>query len=453
MRRYKYRAARLFHIVLWSIIFILSFYILIKCIRIFYLDSLSQSTQTLEANVVSAACNNMIQSNLPILDYIENQKEKDSKNLILSTMAGVFPINRYIVEAKEEAQDNLIEDENKSLLYANNNNLLLNKIKEDQNTYNTVDESSSTDDKGSLTTVNNDLLGIMPIDIISGEVYLEHENPSDTSENTDNNEAVETLGSINGENFTLNQLLNRQFLYNNFYIIDSATVAKDELFDAEVMLGKDMTIELNEDKPQILIYHTHSQEAFIDSREGKEEDTIVGVGTYLAELLSEKYDFNVIHDTSQYDMMEGYLERNLAYNYSGAGIKKILEDNPTIEIVIDLHRDGGAKRVTSVDGKDTAQVMLFNGLSRNSRGEENTTLKNPYLQDNLAFSLQVQLKSREMYPGFMYKNYLKAYRYNMNLCKKSLLIETGTAENTLEEAMNAMELLSDILYEVVSGDS
>ena len=83
-------------------------------------------------------------------------------------------------------------------------------------------------------------------------------------------------------------------------------------------------------KPQILIYHTHSQEAFSDSGEG---ENIVEVGTYLAWLLKEK-GFSVYHDRSVYDVREGKLDRNRAYTYALEGITKILEENPDRKSVV-----------------------------------------------------------------------------------------------------------------------
>ena len=184
------------------------------------------------------------------------------------------------------------------------------------------------------------------------------------------------------------------------------------MFDSEVLLGKDMTIQTENDKPQILIYHTHSQEAFLDSRKGVTEDTVVGIGDLLTEILEEKYGYNVIHDRGVYDLVDGKLDRNEAYKYARKAVLKILEENPSIEVIIDLHRDGNDKRSTIINGQETAQIMLLNGLSRNQNGP-NTSIDNPNLQDNLAFSLQLQLKSLELYPGLFYKNYLQAYRYNL----------------------------------------
>lgn len=119
-------------------------------------------------------------------------------------------------------------------------------------------------------------------------------------------------------------------------------------------------------EPQILIYHSHSQETFSDSREGEEEDTIVGVGNYLTSLLSEKYGYQVIHIKEAFDMMSGELDRNKAYNYACDYVEKVLEENPSVEVVIDLHRDGideDRRLVTEINGKDTAQILFYNGLS------------------------------------------------------------------------------------------
>jgi stage II sporulation protein P len=263
-------------------------------------------------------------------------------------------------------------------------------------------------------------------------------------------ESREVMRSYNGTPFTLNDLNDVSFLIRNFYIVDPATKVTDELFDAELLLEKDMTIKTENDKPQILIYHTHSQEAFLDSRKGVMEDTVVGIGDLLTKILEEKYDYNVIHDKNIYDLVDGKLDRNKAYNYAREGVGKILEENPSIEVVIDLHRDGADKRSTIINGQETAQIMLLNGLSRNQNGPI-TSLDNPYLQDNLAFSLQLQLQSLKMYPGLFYKNYLEAYRYNQDIRPKCLLIELGTHKNTLRSAKKAMEPFAEILDAVLKG--
>lgn len=250
--------------------------------------------------------------------------------------------------------------------------------------------------------------------------------------------------------YTMEQLRDVRFLVRNFYIVDATTRITDELFDAEKLLGKDMKLQQENTSPQILIYHTHTTEKYIDSRPGEVSDTVVGVGDYLTEILTEDYGYNVIHDKTNYQFVDG-VKAHDAYLNSLKGISAILEANPTIEVLIDLHRDSPAARNVTLDGKETAQVMLFNGLCRDQNGPL-THLDNPYLQDNLAFSLQLQLESNTMYPGFFYRNYLKAYRYNLHLRPKSLLVELGTDDNTLESVMNAIKPFAKVLDTVLKGD-
>ena len=109
----------------------------------------------------------------------------------------------------------------------------------------------------------------------------------------------------------------------------------------------------------------------------------------------------------------------------------------------------GTHLVTEVNGKPTAKIMYFNGLSRSRTNGDIDYLYNPYIQDNLAFSLQMQLASERMYPGFARHIYLRAYRYNLHLLPKSLLIEAGAQTNTVEEMKNAMEVVADTLCEVI----
>lgn len=133
------------------------------------------------------------------------------------------------------------------------------------------------------------------------------------------------------------------------------------------------------------------------------------------------------------------------------GLNKILKENPSIEVVIDLHRDSGDSKTTIIDGVETAQIMLFNGLCRDPDGPL-PKLENPYLQDNLAFSLQLQLKSMEVNNGLFIKNYLNAYRYNMHVRPKCLLVELGTVGNTLQSAKNAIVPFAEILNRVLMGE-
>lgn len=251
----------------------------------------------------------------------------------------------------------------------------------------------------------------------------------------------------------LAQLEDFDYLLTHYFTVDEGTMADAQLLDAEVLLQKDLRLERDPSAPQILIYHTHSQEAFADSREGETGDTIVGMGDTLAEELRDTYGYNVIHDTGVYDLVDGVSDRSAAYDYAREAVEQILEEHPTIEVIIDLHRDGveGEKFVTEIDGAPTSMIMFFNGISRDSADQPLPWLENPYIQENLAFSLQLQLAAETLYPGFTRNIYLKAERFNLHLRPRSLLIEAGTQLNTVEEERNAMRPLAALLDHVLSG--
>lgn len=266
--------------------------------------------------------------------------------------------------------------------------------------------------------------------------------------------ALQTLAGVLdrpvvGSTYVLEQLMDYDFLMSRFYSVHTSTTAGRELMDAKELLGTDLSMEKDSSVPQILIYHTHSQEAYADSGPGQ---TVVGVGEALARLLEAK-GYGVYHDTSVYDLKDGKLDRSRAYNYALEGIGKILEENPSIQVILDIHRDGVAESLhlaANIDGKDTARIMFFNGLSQTPEGPIEY-LKNPYREQNLAFSLQLQLGAEAYFPGFTRKIYLKGLRYNEHLRPRSSLIEVGAQTNTYEEAVNAMGPLAELLDMVLQG--
>ncbi len=250
----------------------------------------------------------------------------------------------------------------------------------------------------------------------------------------------------------LKESLDINYLLQNFYIVDSTTSVDNSVFQVKELLKKNMTLK-KRNEPQILIYHTHgATEGFTNKRTGKMV-SVIEVGERLAEILEEEYGYIVVHDETPYDMVNGSVDRNQAYNQSLEGVEKILEEYPSIQVIIDLHRDGiGSedKRTTVIDGKPTAKFMFFNGLSRNKEGVIDY-LYNPNLEGNLAFSLQLKLKAMELYPTITRPNYLKGYRYNLHLREKALLIELGNQNNSSDEAMNALEPMAEILDAVLQG--
>lgn len=295
------------------------------------------------------------------------------------------------------------------------------------------------------------------------------DNKEDNNQNQENDVSVESDKATGGEtesekstniiaadtvtgNVYDRQDLNDYNFCQQFYTVTSITSLTKEIFRPSEFLDKDMKITHDSSSPQILIFHTHSQEKFADSTDD-DSTSILGVGDYLTELLTGK-GYNVIHDRSVYDYVDGKLDRSKAYTYAEQGIESILESNPSIEVVIDLHRDGVADTthlVTEVDGRQMAKIMFFNGISySNVKGNINY-LYNPYRDDNLAMSLQMHLIGEAYYPGFLRRNYINAYRYCLHERAKSMLIEAGAQTNTFEEVKNAMEPLADMLDKLLTG--
>jgi len=433
------------------IILILSVFFILHIFFLSFTDEFNRAKAEIKTSVISRIYTGIVESGFSVVGY-RSVKAGEAYPFPVNIASNFYYIHKYVTSGTRLHQIDIrenISDKAKDRKYGRfdfSNNLkgilpreyiLSNGAIFNEKDYRDYIEASAMN----LNTQ------VLPVRIMEGAI----DNPDFNMKNAGDGGTVETMRTYNGTPFTLEQLNDVGFLLSHFYIIDSATRVTEELFDAKVLLGKDMTIKTPNDKPQILIYHTHSQEAFADSREGVMDDTVVGIGALLAEILEEKYGYNVIHDRSVYDLVDGKLDRNKAYNLARNSILKILEENPSIEVLIDLHRDGADKRSTYINGKETAQIMLLNGLSRNQYGPI-ARLDNPNLQDNLAFSLQLHLKSLELYPGLFFKNYLQDYRYNLDLRPKSILVELGTHKNTLKSAKNAMEPFAEILDAVLKGE-
>ena len=151
-------------------------------------------------------------------------------------------------------------------------------------------------------------------------------------------------------------------------------------------------------------------------------------------------------------MKSGELDRSKAYDYAREYLEPVLAENENIQVVIDLHRDGvpeDRKLVTEINGKPTAQILFYNGLSYTNQSGSLEYLPNPYIQDNLAFSFQLEYEAAEYYPDFYRGIYLAGYRYNLHMRPRSILLEAGAQTNTVQEVKNAMEPFADILNRVL----
>ena len=341
---------------------------------------------------------------MPGVTYTEKkQGEIRVTEAVVHMASALIPLGNYVTE--REAAELLTEDE---ATYA----ILAKKQAEEENS---VDE-------------NGQLIG------------------KDKSEET-------RQASVPTMDLSMERLNDFEYLVSNFYTVDSVTYINPSELNASELLGKDLRIDLSTGGSKILIYHTHSQETFADS-DNDPSTSIVGIGRYLTEILNNKYKIPTMHHEGVYDLINGKLDRSEVYEFAKPEVEQILAENPSIEVVIDLHRDGVADTthlVTEINGKPTAQIMFFNGLSRTRVNGDLVGMANPYLQDNLAFSLQMKIAAETKYPGFARRNYLRGYKYNMDLMPRMLLIEAGAQTNTVEEMRNAMEVLADLLNSVLTG--
>ena len=225
--------------------------------------------------------------------------------------------------------------------------------------------------------------------------------------------------------------------------------------DVAALAAAPVEITLPEEGPQILILHTHGTEAYTPT--GEEDayqptdpyrtlDTgynMVRVGEEIARVLEEA-GFSVLHDTTLYD----YPSYNEAYDRSLAGAQALLEQYPSIRIVLDVHRDAlegedGTvyKTMAQTGGEAAAQVMLVMGTDDNGLPHERW-------RDNLTLAVHLQMQLNQDCPTLARPISLRTGRYNQQLTTGSLLVEVGSHGNTLEEALAAARLFAQSATEV-----
>ena len=225
--------------------------------------------------------------------------------------------------------------------------------------------------------------------------------------------------------------------------------------DLETLLAKPLSWDLSGPEPKVLILHTHATESYTRQGENYEESSafrtldedynMISVGARVAELLQEA-GIGVIHDRELHD----YPSYNGSYSHARKAIQGILEENPTICLVLDLHRDASGdlndqfRPVAEVDGEDTAQIMLVMGT--NASG-----LDHPDWEENLSLGLKLQAQLERLSPGITRPMSLRAQRFNQDLTKGSLLIEMGAAGNTHAEALRAAEQLARAIIALSRG--
>ncbi|KNY28099.1 stage II sporulation protein P [Pseudobacteroides cellulosolvens] len=209
--------------------------------------------------------------------------------------------------------------------------------------------------------------------------------------------------------------------------------------------------------PKVLIYHTHTTESYIDkisnlnktnlpSWSKDPQKGVVRVGEQLASILRKSYGIDVIHNGTIHD----YPDYNSSYANSLKTASSILKSYPSINVIIDLHRDGLAaqgkklRAVKEVNGKKAAQVMFVMGT--NKRG-----LYHPNWKENLKFALKLQDTLNKICPGLAKPINLSINRYNQHVSNKAIIIEVGGDGNLMEECLESTKYLAQAINEVVKN--
>ena len=219
-------------------------------------------------------------------------------------------------------------------------------------------------------------------------------------------------------------------------IVSAATLPNFPQFDSQ---------SASRDKPLVGIYHTHTAEAFIPNsgvahRPGGQCGDIVEVGAALARQL-EQGGVKTIHSQAIHD----YPSFMKAYGPSEATAQKMLGENPSLQMIFDIHRDADKREnVTAiVNGIQVAKISIIVATGQQD-------LPQPHWQQNHAFAKLIEAKLNEKYPGLCRGIQLVEWRYNQHLHPRALLLEVGSQESSKEEAIRSMELLGDILVEILA---
>jgi stage II sporulation protein P len=210
--------------------------------------------------------------------------------------------------------------------------------------------------------------------------------------------------------------------------------------------------------PLVLIYHTHSEEAFLpelppgtpagSAFSDDQSRDVVRVGAELADALFSEYGIPVAHLTTRFDQ-QGRMD---AFVRSLAGVSAVLRQYPTLHILLDVHRDDAprAETTATVDGRSTARIMIVVG--------DNETLPEPDWQRNAAWAAELAQAIDRAHPGLLRTYQGRPYysdggRFNQQLSPAALLFEIGGQDNTLAEELRAADLLAGVLAGMIrAGD-
>lgn len=225
--------------------------------------------------------------------------------------------------------------------------------------------------------------------------------------------------------------------------------------DAASLVTAPLDWHLAGEAPTVLIYHTHTTESYAKNGEMYTETAayrtldehynMLSIGDRVAELL-EAEGIRVIHDRELHD----YPSYTGAYSHARKSLQAFLLDNPSIQLILDLHRDAaeaGGKQLrthAAVRGQDSSQLMLVLGTG-------NANLPNAHWEDNAALALKLQTVLEQQCPGITRPLSLRPQRFNQDLGPKAILVEVGAAGDTHEAALLAAQELAEAIAILKNG--
>lgn len=219
--------------------------------------------------------------------------------------------------------------------------------------------------------------------------------------------------------------------------------------DVEHLLETPLQWDLTGDNPTVLILHTHSTESYTRTDEPYAETSrwrtldenynMLAIGRRVSQLLCDA-GIGVVQDRSLHD----YPSYNGSYVHARSSIQAYLEEYPSIQLILDLHRDasGGTdqmRTMAQVAGQPSAQLMVVLGTNHKA------------YEENLSLGLKLHAQLQQQAEGIMRPLQLRAQRFNQDLCPGALLIEVGAAGNTHAEAMTAAEQLAKAVIALSKG--
>ena len=218
--------------------------------------------------------------------------------------------------------------------------------------------------------------------------------------------------------------------------------------DLESLLTQTLNWSLRGDAPTVLIVHSHATEGYIGTegyRSLDEQENMVAIGEEIARVLNN-CGIGVIHDKTYHD----HPDYDASYTNARRTIRDYLTKYPSIQMVLDIHRDasdatsGQLTTSATVGGQESAQLMMVVGTD--ARGNHH-----PNWQENLSLALKLTALLEQENPGICRPTALRSERFNMDLTAGSLLVEVGAAGNTLPEAKIAANALAQAIVTLADG--